>query len=265
MQLTRSARGLALPLLAAGALLAQPAQQQPQAVTKVSLFKVPLDKVGAFLAKGKQFVPALDTMFANGTIIGYGIESDYLHVPGATNVAFWYTAANLADLGKADEAIDAFAEKNPQLMADLSALSDMSAHRDLIVRSPVMGSKPSSACMPKFGGMTVEKIDNGKVAEDIELYKKYWKSEMDALVQAGTICAYGYDVEAWHAQAPGMTYRWVFVPDLGSFDKIRAASRAAWQKLSEPEQKLLEAFDDANLDPASHRDGLTSMVAYKFK
>ncbi len=264
MQLNQTARRLILPLLAAGALLAQPADQ-PQPVTKVSVFKVPLDKVGAFVAKGKQFVPVLDTLFASGTVIAYGIENDYLHVPGAPNVVFWYTSANMADLGKADEAVDAFAEKNPQLMADLTGMSDMNAHTDLIVRSPVMGTKPSSACMPKFGSMTVEKVKNGKVSEDVALFKKYWKSEMDALVNSGTICAYGCDVEVFHSSAPGRVSQWVMVPDMGSFDKIRAASRAAWQKLTEPEQKLLEAFDEANYDPSAHRDSLTSVVAYKSK
>jgi hypothetical protein len=264
MQLTQSLRRLALPLLAAGALLAQPADQ-PQPVTKVSLFKVPLDKVGAFTAKGKQFLPVLDALFASGTVSAYGIENDYLHVPGVTNAVFWYTSANMTDLGKADEAVDAFAAKNPQLMADLHAMSDMSAHLDLIVRSPVMGTKPSSACVPKFGSMTVEKVKNGKVPEDVALFKKYWKSEMDALLNSGALCAYGYDVESFHSQAPGMTFRWVMAPDMGSFDKLRAASRAAWQKLSASEQKLLEAFDEANLDRAAHRDSLTSVVAYKSK
>lgn len=265
MQLNQIARRLILPLLAAGALLAQPADQ-PQPVTKVSLFKVPLDKVGDFTAKGKQFVPVLDSLFASGAVIAYGIENDYLHVPGVPNVVFWYTSANMADLGKADEAVDAFAAKNPQLMADLHAMSDMSAHMDLIVRSPLMGSKPSSACMPKFGQMTVEKVKNGKVAEDAALYnKKYWKSEMDALLNSGALCAFGYDVESFHSQAPGMTFRWVMVPEMGSFDKLRAASRAAWLKLGESEQKLLEAFYDANLDNSAHRDSLTSVVAYKSK
>ncbi|HPT29041.1 MAG TPA: hypothetical protein PLZ95_21655, partial [Bryobacteraceae bacterium] len=121
MQPTQILRRLALPIFAAGALLAQPAQQ-PQPVTKVSLFKVSLDKVRAFTEKGKQFVPVLDSLFAAGTVTAYGIESDYLHVPGVTNVVFWYTSANLGDLGKADAAVDGFAEKNPQLMADLSGL-----------------------------------------------------------------------------------------------------------------------------------------------
>lgn len=264
MQLNQIARRLILPLLAAGALLAQPVEPT-QPVTKVSVFKVPLDKVGAFVAKGKQFVPVLDTLFASGTVIAYGIENDYLHVPGVPNVVFWYTSANMADLGKADEAVDAFAEKNPQLMADLTAMSDMSAHTDLIVRSPVLGMKPSSACTPKFGSMTVEKVKNGKLSQDIALFQKYWKSEMDALLNSGAICAYGYDVEAFHSSAPGAAHQWVLVPGMGSFDKLRAASRAAWQKLSEPEQKLLEAFEEANYDSSAHRDNLTSVVAYKSK
>lgn len=264
MQPTQILRRLVLPLFAAGAILAQPAQQ-PQPVTKVSLFKVSLDKVRAFTEKGKQFVPVLDSLFAAGTVTAYGIESDYLHVPGVTNVVFWYTSANLGDLGKADAAVDGFAEKNPQLMADLSGLSDMSAHLDLIVRSPIMGSKPSSVCMPKFASMTVEKVKAGKVADDVALFKKYWKSEMDALVNSGTLCAYGYDVEVFHSSAPGMTFQWVMVPDLESLDKLRAASRASWQKLSEPEQKLLESFDDANYDASAHRDSLTTVIAYKSK
>lgn len=264
MQLTRTARRLALALVAAGALMAQPAQQ-PQPVTMMSYFKVPLDKVGDFTAKGKEFLPVLDSLFTAGTIFAYAIEVDYLHAPGGANVTFWYTAANMADLGKAEAAIVEFTVKTPQLMADLSAMHDMSQHRDAIVRSPVIAMKPSSACAAKFGRGTVEKLKPGKVGDDVALFKKYWKSEMDALVNSGAICAYGYDVESFHTMAPGLTFRWVLVPDLGAFDKIRAASQAAWAKLPESEQKLLEAFDEANYDASAHRDNLTSLVVYKSK
>lgn len=265
MQLTKALSALALPLIAAGVLCAQQSPQPPQPVTKVSLYKVALDKTDTFIAKSKFWLPTLDALFAEGTITAYGIERDYLHIPGATNVVFWYTAADFTGLAKAGTAIDAFAAKNPQLLADLSGLSDMSAHRDLIVRSPVMNSKPSSACMPKFGIMSIEKLKPGKVQDDVELYKKYSKDVMDSLLNSGVVCAYGYDVESIHASAPGMTYRWIMLSDLGSLDKLRAASRAAYRKLSESERNLLDAFDEANYDAAAHRDGLTVVEAYKSK
>jgi hypothetical protein len=231
----------------------------------MSHFKVSPEKVDAFVAKGKLFVPPLDALIADGTIVAYGIESDYLHVPGTTNVSFWYTAANFAALEKAEQALDVFTTKNAQVLTDIFTMSDLSAHRDTIVRSPVMVMKPSSACSPKFGMMTREQVKNGKVREDVALFKKYSKADMDALVNSGVICGYGYDVESFHSAAPGQTARWVYLPSLASIDKLRAAANAAWEKLSEPEKKLLEAFDDANLDPAAHRDGLTTVVAYKSK
>lgn len=264
MQLTQIARGLALPLIAAGALMAQPAQK-PQPVTMMSYFKVPLDKVGAFTAKGKQFVPVLDSLFVSGTIFAYAIDVDYLHAPGGANVTFWYTAANMADLGKAEATIGEFITKNPQLMTELGALHDMNQHRDVIVRSPVISMASSSACAAKFGSSTTEKVKPGKVGDDVALFNKYWKSEMDALVKSGVICAYGYDVESFHTASPGMTFRWVLMPDLGALDKMRAASQAAWAKLPEPEQKLLDAFDEANYDASAHRDNLSALVVYKSK
>ena len=264
MQLTKIVRGLTLPLLAAGALMAQPAPK-PQPVTMMSYFKVPLDKVSAFTTKGKQFVPVLDSLFAAGTIFAYAIDVDYLHAPGGANVTMWYTAANMADLGKAEAAIGDFIVKNPQLMTELGALHDMNQHRDVIVRSPVISMSSSSACAAKFGSSTTEKVKQGKVGDDVALFNKYWKSEMDALVKSGVICAYGYDVEWFHTTAPGMTFRWVLMPDLGGFDKMRAASQAAWAKLPEPEQKLLEAFDEANYDASAHRDNLSALVVYKSK
>jgi hypothetical protein len=264
MHITKALSALALPLVAAGVLCAQQ-PQQPQPVTRVSLYKVALDKTGAFIAKGKLFVPTLDALLAEGAIVSYAIEQDYIHVPDATNVAFWYTAADFAGLAKADAAVDAFAAKNPQLLADLTALTDMSAHRDLIVRSPVMNTKPSSACMPKFSYMNIEKIKPGKVQDDVQLFRKYSKDVMDSLLASGAICAYGYDVESIHTSAPGMTFKWIMLPELGSIDKVRAASRAAFQKLSESERNLLEAFNEANSDAAAHRDGLAVIEAYKSK
>lgn len=264
MLITRTLSALALPLLASGVICAQQ-PQPPQPVTKVSLYKVALEKTGDFIAKSKLFVPTLDALFAEGTITAYGMESDYVHVPGVTNIAFWYTAADFAGIEKAGKAIDAFAAKNAPVLAELSVLSDMSAHRDLIVRSPVMNSKPSSACMPKFGYMNIEKLKPGKVQDDVQLFRKYSKDVMDSLLASGAICAYGYDVESIHTSAPGMTFKWIMLPELGSIDKVRAASRAAFQKLSESERNLLEAFDEANSDAAAHRDGLTVVEAYKSK
>lgn len=264
MQLTKTARRLALTLLAAGSLMAQPAPK-PQPVTMMSYFKVPYAKVADFTAKGKQFVPVLDSLFSAGTIFAYAIEVDYLHAPGGTSVTFWYTAPNMAELGKADAAIRDFLAKNAQLMADLNSLSDMNQHRDVIVRSPVISMSSSAACAAKFGSSTTEKVKPGKVGDDVALFNKYSKSEMDALVKSGVICAYGYDVESFHTAAPGMTFRWVLMPDLGALDKMRAASQAAWAKLPEPEQKLLDAFDEANYDVSAHRDSLSSMVVYKSK
>ncbi|MBE0656418.1 MAG: hypothetical protein IH602_01945 [Bryobacteraceae bacterium] len=264
MQITQIARGLALPLIAAGALMAQPAQK-PQPVTMMAYFKVPVDKVGAFTTKAKIFVPVLDSLLSAGTIFAYAIDVDYLHTPGGANVTFWYTAANMADLGKAEVAIGELISKNAQAMTELAAMHDMNQHRDVIVRSPVISMSPSSACAAKFGSSTTEKVKAGKVGDDVALFNKYWKGEMDALMKSGVICAYGYDVESFHTTAPGMTFRWVLVPDLGAFDKMRAASQAAWAKLPEAEQKLLDAFDEANYDASAHRDNLSSLVVYKSK
>jgi hypothetical protein len=264
MQLTQALRGIVLPLLAAVALVAQTAPQ-PQPVTKISFYKVPLDKTDAFIAKGKLWLPTLDALIADGTVLAYGMERDYLHTPGHPNVVFWFTTPNFAALEKADKAMAAFEAKNPQLLADIIAMNDANAHQDKIVRSPVMNMKPSSACMPKFAHMRMEKVKAGKVQDDVALFRKYLKAEMDALVDSGVICAYGYDVESIHGSAPGLTGHWTMLPDLGSMDRVRAATGASWQKLAASDRRLIEAFEEANHDATAHRDMLTVVEAYKSK
>jgi len=140
-------------------------------------------------------------------------------------------------------------------------MTGLNAHRDFIVRSPVISTKPSSACTPKFGMMSIEKLKPGKVQDDVGLFRKYSKDVMDSLLNSGAICTYGYDVEVIHTSSPGMTFRWIMLSDLGSIGKVCAAYR----KLSESERNLLDAFDDANYDASAYRDGLTAVEAYKSK
>jgi hypothetical protein len=253
-------------LLAAGALHAQ-AQTQTNPLTSVSLFKVSPDKVNAFVEKGKAFGPTLDKLMGAGTITGYGIQADLLHVPGEQNVAFWIDTPNFASFAKADQAIGDFQKENPGLMKEIYGLTDIATHQDLMVqslegRSNARNVKPGVNPVIDFD---MERVKPGKTQEMLALFRKYDKPVLEKLVDDGAIVGYSFDTEAVHTMAPGTVWLLTILPEVGAKDKVRAAFREAYGKLPETERNMVDRLQDEMSDAAAHRDSLSELVFFKMK
>ncbi len=240
------------------------AQPRPP-LTSVALFKVSPDKVEAFVAKGKSFVPVLDKLMSSGTVTGYGIDVDMLHVPGATNVAFWVSSPDFATLEKSEKELENFQKANAAMMAELRSLSDVSAHHDLIVQSLERKLKPAPAGAKPVSDFDQVTVKPGKLGEYLALMRKHEKPILDKLVDDGVIYGYSLDSEAVHTMKPGTVWQIVTMPDLGTKDKVRAAFREASNKLTEEERSKIDKQYEELIEPGSHRDSLSVSVVYKTK
>lgn len=250
-----------LLLLAAAALSAQ----TPKPITSVSTFHVAQSKVQTFLNRCKALNPTLDKLMDAGTVLGYGVDVDMLHVPGVNNVAIWVTVPDFAAMGTLQKAIEEFGKTNTAVMGDIYSLSDPATHHDLVVRSNESkhGKVPAGA-MP-VNNFEIIQLKAGQMQKYLELFRKYDKPVLDSLVDSGVIYGYSVDTEAVHTMKPGMVWTILMLPDLGAKDKVAAAYRAASQKLPEAERTKLDQDSDALVEPGSHRDSLSVSMIFKQK
>jgi hypothetical protein len=234
-------------------------------LTSVAAFKVAPGKDSAFVEKGKAFTAPLDKLMAAGVVLAYGMDVDMLHVPGETNVAFWVTVPNYEALATEENAIQEFIRANPGLMADLTSMTDMSSHHDLIVRTREEGHTSVPAGAQPIADFDIQQVKPGRMQDFMTLFKKYDKPVFDKLVADGVIYAWAVDTEAVHTTTPGLVWTIVTMPNLGTKDKVNAAFDEAEKKLSDGERDLIEKSYLDIVDASAHRDSLSISVVYKVK
>lgn len=241
------------------------AQQKSEPLTQVALFRVDADKTGAFVEKGREFIPVMDKLMADGALLAYGMEVDLLHHTSEPNVAFWYTAANYTNLEKAEKAITEFQGKSPDLMKSLTALTDLNKHSDIIVRSLESGGASNSGCGTPVNSFSRFRLKPGKQKQFLEMFRANQKGVLDALVKGGAVCGYSFDVEDVHTIEPGTVWIIVSTPDLASWDKLDAAFEAEEAKLSAADKAIREnTWRDVQVD-GTHRDSVSRVVFMKSK
>jgi hypothetical protein len=66
--------------------------QETSPITHVSLFKVKPARMAEWIkATHKNYVPVMDKLVADGTILAYGINTAVLHRAGLPNADAWFT------------------------------------------------------------------------------------------------------------------------------------------------------------------------------
>lgn len=246
-------------LFAATTVSAQPYKY----LVSVATFKVSPLNQDAFVEKGKVFAPVLDKLMGSGSVLAYGIDSDILHVPGETNVAFWVVVPNFEALDKENAAVGEFIKANPGVMHDLIEMTDPAAHHDLIIRTREESHKSVPPGSKPIADFDLVRVKPGHMQEFMELFRKYDKPVYEKLVADGVIYAYELDTEAVHTMEPGMTWTVVTMPNLAAKDKVNAAFEEAYKKIPEAERNMIEKLHLDSVVPSSHRDSLSISQVYK--
>lgn len=252
-----------LPLCAALTLsVCAIAQDQPQPMTQVALYKVKPNKQADWNAVMKGvYAPVLEQLLKDGVVLAYGADHDILHQAGKPNASAWFTVADWASYAKAGAAIDEASRKNPGQMVRLLEATDPEAHQDLLVRvSMFNGVKPPAGALP-VGSYTMIKIKPGKVQAWTKLVTTYEKPILDHLLKDGVIWGYGIDTEVEHTMPVGTRVQWITLPNLAARDKVSAAFRDARMKLSEEGRRALQASYDEVLE-ADHTDWMSQSIMF---
>jgi hypothetical protein len=239
--------------------------QQYKYLTSVATFKVAPGKESAFVEKAKPVMPVLDKLIASGVVLAYGIDTDILHVPGESNIAIWVEVPNYDALEKSENAIQEFLKANPSSMQEISAMSDMTAHHDLVLRTREENHKSIPAGSKPIADFDIVRVKPGRMQDFMTMFKKYDQPIYDKLVADGVIYAYELDTEAVHTMEPGLVWVIVTMPNLGAKDKVNAAFAEAEKKLPDGESDMIEKLTMDMVVPGSHRDSLAISVVYNSK
>ena len=241
------------------------AQQAPQPLTTVAIFKIKPNKNSDWVAVMKGvFAPALDQLLKDGVITGYGADMDMLHQAGKPNASAWVTMPNWASLQKVNATIEEMQKKNPGQMVRMLEATDPEAHSDLLLRSPVFQMKTPPAGALPVTSFTMNTIKPEKMDSYMKLFNEHTKPVLEKLMQDGTIYGFGIDAEVEHTMPAGTRVEWIAMPNLAARDKVDAAFREARGRLSEDGRRILQAtFREAMA--GEHKDWTSISVLFAAK
>ncbi len=241
------------------------AQQAPQPLTMVAIFKVKPNKTSDWAAVMKGvYAPALDQLLKDGVITGYGADLDLMHQAGKPNASAWITTPNWAGVQKITATLEEVQKKNPGQMVRVLEATDPEAHSDLLLRSPVFQMKAPPAGTLPVTTFTMSTVKTGKEDAYMKLFNTHTKPVLDQLMQDGSIYGYGIDAEVEHTMPVGTRVEWISMPNLAARDKVNAAFREARGRLSEDGRRVLQANFQETME-SEHKDWTAISVVFAAK
>jgi hypothetical protein len=202
---------------------AQSNPEQPPIFTYVAEWGVPRAQWGDMEKVNAGNKALLDSLVANGTLIGYGTYDNRIHSEGGITHGSWFQADSLANIFNALDKIYAQpgAVTNPAQAA--------SKHLDYLMISTIHGAK---AVANSTGYLRVisAQIKPGKDEEFLEAYRRYVVPVYAKLLADGAIVAYQLDSEYNIENAPGRFFSVVLTRDAEGLDKVRMAVGELFEK-----------------------------------
>lgn len=218
---------------------------KPPMYSYVANWQIPRAHWADMAKAGDADKPILDKAMADGTIVGYGSDENYVHTPDGYTHDDWWSAMSMASVLKVLNQM--YASGN----TDSPVLESATKHSDEIVVSRYYNWHPGTNTNVPLQ-VAIYKLKPDAPDDAIEtLSKTLIVPLMEKCLADGSIVEYEVDTQAVHTDAPGMfAIVWVAANPEG-VDKVRAALMAsmAAQPLGGP------AFDSM-IDYSQHRDEL---------
>ena len=157
----------------------------------------------------------LDPLVANGTLLGYGYFTNWVHSEGGYTHGDWFQATSVANILKTLETV----YSKPGVTAPVRAASK---HQDYLMISTIYGSHAVTNSAGYIRVISSE-IQPGKIGNFLDTYRRYIVPVYEKLLADGTIVSYQLDSEYIIENAPGRTFSVVITRDAEGMDKVRAA------------------------------------------
>jgi hypothetical protein len=234
------------------ALQATPAWAQDQTYyTYVSEWAIPRAQWGAFEKERDQQNTAMQRLVADGTIIAWGSDANYVHTEDGYTHEDFFVASSRAGILKALETL-----RPP---ATGGTYTSATKHRDYFMHTLVHGGKTASASSG-YLRVAMWQVKPGQGDAFVDHFKKYIQPTLDSEVADGTILMYNFDNQDIHTDAPGAYFLAVFYPNAEAMDK--AASRL--QSDSKANPAVGQVISNITVTEA-HRDTLSKISAFQHK
>jgi hypothetical protein len=234
------------------ALLATPTgAQDPTYYTYVSEWNVPRGQWAAFEKERDQQNATLQHLVADGTIVAWGSDANYVHTEDGYTHEDFFVATTRAGILKALETL-----RPP---ASGGSYASVSKHKDMFLHTLAHGGKTSSASAGyvRVGSWTAKPGEGDALTEHV---KKYILPMLEADIADGTVWMYNFDTEDIHTDAQGSYTLAVVYPSGEAID--RAYARLAASMKDNP--AVGEMVANFTVSEA-HRDYLGRISAYQHK
>lgn len=189
--------------------------------------------------------PILDKALADGTIVGYGNDENFVHQPDGYTHDDWWSSTSMAGL------LNVLDQMYSSGNADTPALETATKHEDEVLVSRYYnwhsGSYKNAPVQVAYYQLKADAPDD---AVEV-LSKSLVVPLMEKLLADGAIVEYEIDTQAIHTEAPGsFDIVWVAANNEG-LDKVNAALREAIKA-----QPLGSPAFLSMIDFSKHRDEL---------
>ncbi len=213
-----------LCMLAMSALGAKPASAQmsevkekPPMYSYVAFWTIPRAQWGEMEKANAADVKMLDKGLADGSIVGYGFDTNMVHDPDGPTHDDWWSAMSMAGvLSVLDQAYSSGSATSPVLVASTK-------HWDNILVSRFY-NKHAGSWKGAYTHGASYKLKPDAPDDAVEtLSKNLIVPLMEKLLADGTVVEYEVDTEAVHSDAPGTFWIFYLAPKAEGLDKVNAA------------------------------------------
>ena len=234
------------------ALQATPAWAQDQTYyTYVSEWAVPRGQWAAFEKERDQANSAMQRLVADGTIIAWGNDANYVHTEDGYTHEDFFMSTSRAGILKALETL--------RPSATGGVYTSVTKHRDYFMHTLAHGGKTSSGTTG-YLRVAYWQAKPGEGERFVAHIKKYVLPTLESEVADGTVLMYNFDEEDLHTDAQGGYFLAIIYPSGEAMDKAYARLMANLKENPAVGQMI------ASLSVTeAHRDSLSKVTAFQHK
>ena len=239
---------LALPVLA---------QESGPVYVRIEAWDVKRAQWSAFIKMYEKYDKAVyEKLFADDVITEYGIESAMLHNPEGYTHVNWHAATSMEALEKVREAFEAAykALGEAEMARVYTEFANMLVkHRDILWRTDYQKARETKLEKAYFYEASMA-VKLGQASSFNSYWNEYIKPVNQKLMDDGIIVAYGRSREEITTRRENRRWSWYVVRDLAGHDKVQAARRDTWDRMSEEQRRARLASRRAFVEPGSYRE-----------
>ncbi len=250
-------------------LLAVPvlAQESGPAYVRIEAWDVKRAQWSAFVKMYEKYdKPVYEKLFADDVITEYGIESAMLHNPDEYTHATWHAATSMEAFGKVREAFEAAykALGEEEMALDTEFANMLVKHRDVLWRTDYQKAREAKLENAYYYEATVA-VKLGQASSYVSYWNEHTKPLYQKLMDEGIIVTYGRSREEITTERENRRWSWYVVRDLAGHDKVQAARRDSWDRMSEEQRRARWASIRAIVEPGSYREYMSRLHDWAVK